>query len=104
MDTLLTVKISRGSYLIFDMDLCFPASKSWITDVYKKWIRYSFDSDRIMIQVRDYLVNKIAELEESCKTFTNKQSIAYDAHVRLLNKYKRNYEWWASLDPICGLT
>lgn len=104
MDTILTVKISRGSYLIFDMDLCFPASKSWITDVYKKWIRYSFDSDRIMIQICDYLVNKIAELEESCKTFTNKQSMAYDAHVRLLTKYKRNYEWVASLDPICGLS
>lgn len=23
MDNLLTVKLSRGSYLIFDMDLCF---------------------------------------------------------------------------------
>ena len=97
-------KLSRGSYIMCDLDLCFPASKSWIRDVFKKWIRYSFDSDRIMLHVRDYLQAKVDELEKECNTFTNKESISCVAHMRLLAQYKANLELWISLDPVCGLT
>ena len=99
-DNLLTVSLDRGSYLIIDMDVCFPASKTWIRDIFRKWVFYLFDQDaydQVSEKVIKYLDRKISDYTREYNTFINKESLSAKAYKRLIDKYTMNRDLWTDL-------